>query len=37
MKVNLQKIITSENSGAALTDTLSFLLHQIGLKLLNLG
>ena len=40
MKVNLvslTKIITSENYGAANTDPLSFVLHQIGLKLLNLG
>ena len=35
MKVNLPKIITSENSGAASTDPLLFVLHQLGLKLLN--
>ena len=35
--VNLPKIITSENSDAAPIDPLSFVLHQIGLKLLNLG
>ena len=37
MKVNLPKIITSENSGATTIDPLSFVLHQIGLKLLNIG
>ena len=35
--VNLPKIITSDNSGAASTDPLLFVLHQMGLKLLNLG
>ena len=37
MKVNLLKIITSENSGAATIDPLSLVLHQIASKLLNLG
>ena len=36
MKVNLPKIITSENSGAATIDTLSFVLHKIDSKLHNL-
>ena len=36
MKVNLPKIITSENSGVATIDPLSFVLHEID-KLLNLG
>ena len=33
MKVNLPKIITSENSGAASTDPLTFVLHQSRLNL----
>ena len=33
MKVNLPKIITSENSGEASTDPLSFVLHQSMLNL----
>ena len=33
MKVNLPKIITSENSGAASRDPLSFVLHQSRLNL----
>ena len=37
MKVSLPKIITSEISGAATIDTLSFVLHQIDSKLINLG
>ena len=37
MKINLPKIITSENSGTASTDPLSFVLYQTGLKLLNQG
>ena len=37
MKINLPKIITSENSGVALTDPLLFVLHQIVLKLLDQG
>ena len=37
MKVNLPKIITSENPGVATIDPLSFVLHQIDLNLLNLG
>ena len=32
MMVNLPKIITSENSGAATIDPLSFVLHQIDKK-----
>ena len=36
MKVNLPKIIISENSGVATIDPLSFVLHQIDSKLLNL-
>ena len=37
MKVNLPKIITSENSGAASTDPLLFVFYQIDWKLLNQG
>ena len=37
MKVNLPKIITSENSGVVSTDPLLFVLHQIDLKILNQG
>ena len=36
MKVNLPKIFTAENSGAATIDALSFVLHQIDSKSLNL-
>ena len=36
MKVNLTKIITSENSGTATIDPLLFVLHQKDSKLLNL-
>ena len=32
MKVNFPKIVTSENSGAATIDPLSFVLHQIDSK-----
>ena len=35
--INLPKIISSENSGAATTDPLWFVLHQMGLKLLYQG
>ena len=37
MKLNLPKIVTSENFGAATIDPLSLVLHQINSKLLNLG
>ena len=37
MKVNLPKIITSENSGVVTIDPQSFMLHHIDLKLLNPG
>ena len=37
MKVNLPKIISSENSGAASTNPLSFVFHKIDWKLLNQG
>ena len=37
MKVNLPKIIILQNSGAATIDPLSFVLHQIDSKSLNLG
>ena len=36
MMINLPKIITSKNSGAATLDPLSFALHQIDSKFLNL-
>ena len=35
--VNFPKIIASENSGAATIDPISFVLHQIDSKSLNLG
>ena len=35
MKVNLPKIMTSENSGAATIGLLSFVLRQIDSKLFN--
>ena len=37
MKVNLPKLITSEKSGAQTIGPLSFVLHEIDLKSLNLG
>ena len=37
MKVNLPKIVALEKSGTATIDPLSFVLHQINLKSLNLG
>ena len=35
--VNLPKIVTSGNFGAATIDSILFVLYQIGLKLLNQG
>ena len=37
MKANLPKMVTSENSGAATIDPLSFVLHQINSDSFNLG